>query len=410
MSTKVTQNSRITVPAVPYQSRALARTVGAGLRLLLTRLPVRARYPDASVVGGGDESSPLILAVRPDALALRLAHHPSIGLGEAYLAGDWAMGPGSDLADAMVPFATLLSQRVTPIFTVAKVFNRHSPFQRQNDPTGARENIADHYDLGNDLFEEFLDETMTYSSAIFDDARPWADQSLAEAQRRKIDAILDAADVGAGTRVLEIGTGWGELALRAAARGAKVTSLTLSTEQLALATERVAAGRWSDQVEIRLQDYRLVDGVYDAVVSVEMIEAVGAEFLPIYFQTIHDRLRPGGKAAIQAILTSDAQFELTKDGVSWISKYIFPGGLVPSVGAITRALPPGLTLVDDQRFGPHYAETLRRWRHTFNDGWPTISDAYGETFRRMWEFYLAYAETGFRTGILDVARLTFTRD
>ncbi len=409
MTTTVQQSSRVTVPPVPYRSRALARTVGRALRLLLARMPIRVRFPDSSVTGGGDPASPLLLAVRPDDLALRLAHHPSIGLGEAYMAGDWATARGSDLADAMVPFADLLTRRMTPLFTVAKVFDRHSPFQRRNDPTGARENIADHYDLGNDLFEAFLDETMTYSSALFDDTRPWAEQTLAEAQRRKIDAILDAAQVGPGTTVLEIGTGWGELALRAAARGATVTSLTLSTEQLALATERVEAAGLADRVDIRLQDYRHATGTYDAVVSVEMIEAVGAEFLPVYFQTIHDRLRPGGRAAIQAILTSDAHFDLTKDGVSWISRYIFPGGLVPSLAAITAALPAGLALSGDVRFGAHYAETLRRWRRTFTDAWPGLADSYGETFRRMWEFYLAYAETGFRSGILDVSRLTFTR-
>ena len=325
------------------------------------------------------------------------------------MAGDWEMARGSDLCDAMVPFATLLEKRMTPIFTVAKVFDRHNPFQRRNDPTGARENIADHYDLGNDLFEAFLDETMTYSSALFDDTRPWADQPLSEAQRRKVDAVLDAAGVGEGTRVLEIGTGWGELTLRAAARGAHVTSLTLSTEQLALAQQRVDKARLADQVDIRLQDYRLVDGTYDAVVSVEMIEAVGAEFLPSYFQTIHDRLAPGGRAAIQAILTSDTQYELTKGGVSWISRYIFPGGLVPSLGAISTALPHGLQLTHDRRFGPHYAETLRRWRRTFDDAWPALSESYGDVFRRMWDFYLAYAETGFRAGILDVAHLTFRR-
>ena len=408
-STTSTPPRAVTVPPVPYRSRALARSYGAGLRMLLRRMPVQVRYPSGVTIGGGDARSPLLLAVRPDALALRLAHHPSIGLGEAYMAGDWEMARGSDLCDAMVPFATLLEKRMTPIFTVAKVFDRHNPFQRRNDPTGARENIADHYDLGNDLFEAFLDETMTYSSALFDDTRPWADQPLSEAQRRKVDAVLDAAGVGEGTRVLEIGTGWGELTLRAAARGAHVTSLTLSTEQLALAQQRVDKARLADQVDILLQDYRLVDGTYDAVVSVEMIEAVGAEFLPSYFQTIHDRLAPGGRAAIQAILTSDTQYELTKGGVSWISRYIFPGGLVPSLGAISAALPHGLQLTHDRRFGPHYAETLRRWRRTFDDAWPALSESYGDVFRRMWDFYLAYAETGFRAGILDVAHLTFRR-
>ena len=162
-------------------------------------------------------------------------------------------------------------------------------------------------------------------------------------------------------------------------------------------------------MELRLQDYRDIEGTFDAVVSVEMIEAVGAEFLPVYMRTLRDRLAPGGRAAIQAILTSDTQYELTKGGVSWISRYIFPGGLVPSLGAITAATPEGLDLVADERFGRHYAETLRRWRRTFNAEWPQLQARYDDSFRRMWEFYLAYAETGFRTRILDVTRLTFTR-
>ena len=383
MPTTVDTVRSVNVPAPPYRSRLVSGAVGAGLKPLLRRVPVRVRYPDGTVVGGGGDASPLMLAVRPDALALRLAHHPSIGLGEAYMAGDWEMAPGSDLADAMVPFASILARRMTPIFTVAKVFDRHNPFQRRNDPSGARENISDHYDLGNDLFEEFLDETMTYSSALFDNGRPWAEQTMAEAQRRKTDAVLDAAGVGEGTRVLEIGTGWGELALRAAARGATVTSVTLSTEQLELAGRRIADAGLADRVELRLQDYRDIEGTFDAVVSVEMIEAVGAEFLPVYMRTLRDRLAPGGRAAIQAILTSDTQYELTKGGVSWISRYIFPGGLVPSLGAITAATPEGLDLVADERFGRHYAETLRRWRRTFNAEWPQLQARYDDSFRRM---------------------------
>ena len=183
MPTTVDTVRSVPVPAPPYRRRRVSGAVGAGLKPLLRRVPVRVRYPDGTVVGGGGDASPLMLAVRPDALALRLAHHPSIGLGEAYMAGDWEMAPGSDLADAMVPFASILARRMTPIFTVAKVFDRHNPFQRRNDPSGARENISDHYDLGNDLFEEFLDETMTYSSALFDNGRPWAEQTMTSASR-----------------------------------------------------------------------------------------------------------------------------------------------------------------------------------------------------------------------------------
>jgi cyclopropane-fatty-acyl-phospholipid synthase len=286
------------------------------------------------------------------------------------------------------------------------------PHRDRKTPTRARENIRAHYDLSNELFGTFLDPTMTYSSALFDPGRPLAEQDLEEAQRRKIDAVLDLARVTAGTRVLEIGTGWGALAVSAAKRGARVTTITLSQEQLDLARRRVHEAGVSGLVDLQLRDYRSVEGTYDAVVSVEMIEAVGEEFWPDYFRTLDRVLAPGGTIGLQAILMDHDRLLATRRSYGWIQKYIFPGGLIPSLRAIEETVTAhtGLRLAERVHFGRDYAETLRRWRTTFDARWPEARAlGFDETFRRMWELYLAYSEAGFASGYLDVAQLRLVR-
>ena len=254
---------------------------------------------------------------------------------------------------------------------------------------------------------------MSYSCAWFGDSKPIATASgLEEAQLRKIDGILDLAGVGAGTRLLEIGSGWGSLAIRAAQRGARVTTITLSREQARLARDRVEAAGLAGLVEVRVQDYREVEGQYDAIVSVEMIEAVGEAYWPAYFAALDRLLAPGGRVAIQAITMAHERFLATRRSFSWIQKYIFPGGIIPSLQAIDETLAAHTTLrVTRQReLGPHYARTLRLWRERFEDQWPHIhAQGFDETFRRMWEFYLAYSEAGFRSGYLGVSQLQLTR-
>jgi len=286
------------------------------------------------------------------------------------------------------------------------------PKHHDNTVEGARQNIHQHYDLSNELFKLFLDETMTYSSAVFFGEPAGAPEDLATAQRRKIDRLLDTTGVGEGTNVLEIGTGWGELALRAAARGANVTTLTISTEQAELARQRIAEAGLSDRVEVRLQDYREVDGTYDAVLSVEMIEAVGANHWNTYFETIDRVLAPGGRVGIQAILQDDYVVLATKDTYTWIRKYIFPGGQLASVAAIQRTLAArtSMRVAERYSFNRHYAETLHRWRVRFEEHADEVAAlGFDETFRRMWSLYLAYSEAGFRTGYLDVQQLTLTK-
>jgi cyclopropane-fatty-acyl-phospholipid synthase len=291
------------------------------------------------------------------------------------MAGDWTVGDGTDLGDLLTPFAARVAQLVPPyLLHFRRVVDRRVPRLRRNTPTGARENISAHYDLSNALFAAFLDPGLTYSSALFNHDVPLAAQGLEEAQSRKVERILDLADVGPGSRVLEVGFGWGTLAIAAARRGAKVTGITLSTEQLQLAQKRVAEAGLVDRIDLRLQDYRLVTGSYDAIVSVEMIEAVGEEYWPEYFRTLDQLLAPGGKVALQAILMDHDRMLATRNSYSWIQKYIFPGGLIPSRTAIDETVERHTTLAvdDEHRFGADYAETLRRWRRRFVANWQLV--------------------------------------
>ncbi len=392
---------------------ALARRI---LESVARRVPVDVLLPDGSSLVPDrqpDGQRPVLEIVRPAALFERLAHHPKIGIGEAYMAGDWRAAPGTDLAELLLPFAERMTSAIPPgLQRLRRVVDRSIPEWQRNSLTGSRKNIEAHYDLSNDLFTSFLDETLTYSSALFQMDQPWADQTLEEAQLRKVHAILDQAGVRRGMHVLEIGTGWGTLAIEAARRGARVTTLTLSQEQAALAAERVAAAGLGDLVEIRLQDYREVEGTFDAIVSVEMIEAVGEEYWPTYFETLDRHLAPGGAAAVQAILMSHDRYLETRRSFGWIQKHIFPGGLIPSLRAIadSAARHTDLRVQRVDAFGLHYAETLRRWRETFLERWPEINAlGFDETFRRKWEFYLAYCEAGFLAGYLDVAQIRLTR-
>ena len=304
------------------------------------RVPVRVTYPDGRVLGGGSETSSEFQVLRPHAFFARLGRDAKVGFGEAYMAGDWRSGPGTDLADLLTPFAARLASLVpAPLQRLRAFADKRIPRGYENTPDGARSNIAAHYDLSNDLFASFLDPTMTYSSAWFDDSEPVQTATrLEEAQLRKIDGILDLAGVRSGTRLLEIGTGWGALAVRAAQRGARVTTVTLSREQLGLACERAGAAGVSDRVEVRLQDYREVEGEYDAIVSVEMIEAVGEAYWADYFATLDRLLAPGGKVSIQTITMAHDRVLATRRSFSWIQKYIFPGGIIPSLQSIDDTL------------------------------------------------------------------------
>jgi len=386
------------VPRSPLRALAAERL----FRLVVRRLPVRVCLPGGERLGAGGPDAPVMRIERPVAFFHRLGVDAKIGFGESYMAGDWS---SPDLADLLTPFASRMATLVPPpLQTLRRWVDARQPRAERNTENGARQNIHRHYDLSNDLFAQFLDETMTYSAAWFDDLDAGGD-GLAQAQRRKIDAILDLAGVHSGTWLLEIGTGWGELALRAARRGAFVTTLTISTEQRDLALRRIADAGLSDRVRVLLCDYRQAQGRFDAVVSVEMIEAVGTQYWPAYFRAIDRLLVPGGRVGLQAITMPHDRMLATRHSYTWIHKYIFPGGQVPSVPAIeqTVAEHTGLRIDARRELAAHYAHTLRLWQVRFRRNWPAITElGFDETFRRMWEFYLAYAEAGFRGNYLNV--------
>ncbi len=408
-----TTASSALLPAPPsYGVRArIAREV---VKRILRGVPVTARLATGELYGAPlHQDRPVLSVDRPDAFFARLARSPMIGLGESYMAREWSVEEGSDLADALAPFAERLTDLIKPAFYKL----RHTVLPRGLNPAntveGSKKNIEAHYDLSNDMFETFLDPSLSYSSALFEslETPPTLDQ-LEHAQLRKVDAILDAANVEAGSRVLEIGTGWGTLAIRAAERGAHVTTVTLSGEQAALAQARVDAAGVADLVEIAVRDYRDQDGEFDAVVSVEMIEAVGEEYWPTYFAKIESLLAPGGVATIQAILIAHHRMVATRDTYTWIHKYIFPGGMLPSTDAIHEVLRKHtrMHVTNIAPMGQHYAHTLRLWREQFVQHWDQVLGlGFDDRFCRMWEFYLAYCEAGFRTGYLDVAQVRITR-
>ena len=415
-----------TVPS-SLKARVAGRAADAIFKAAVRRLPLEVRYPDGTVLGkaalgkavvetgaSGEASAgaayPVMTINRPEAFATRLGDGGLIGLGESFMAGDW---DADDLTAVMEVFASRVGTLVPePLQKLRGLYLPRQPRRERNTEKNTRSNISRHYDLSNELFASFLDSTMTYSSALFpesgDALRTVAWDGLAAAQQAKIDRLLDKAGVREGSRVLEIGTGWGELALRAAARGATVYSVTLSSEQQELARRRVADAGYADAVTIELKDYRAVEGEYDAVVSVEMIEAVGFEYWATYFQTIERVLAPGGKVAIQAITIAHDRLMATRTSYTWVHKYIFPGGVIPSVRAIEdiTAKQTGLRVRERLAMGEHYAQTLRLWEERFMAREDEVrAMGFDAVFQRMWLFYLCYSRAGFETGYLDVQQI-----
>jgi cyclopropane-fatty-acyl-phospholipid synthase len=394
------------IPSGP-RARVSAAIAGKLLRTICRRLEVQLVGPDELPLPG----LPAIVVHDEEEFLRRVGADGLIGLGEAYLTGAW---DSPDVALLVTTLAAQVDQLVPKwMQRLRRVHVRREPRRHRNTVSQSRSNISHHYDLSNDLFALFLDATLSYSSALFEvvDGRLLGD--LETAQHRKIDRLLDQADVGPGTRLLEIGTGWGELALRAASRGATVRTVTLSQEQLELAQSRVAAAGLSDRVSIELLDYRQLEGQYDAVVSVEMIEAVGDEYWSTYFRTVDDLLVPGGRFALQAITMPHQRMLDTRDDFTWIKKYIFPGGLLPSVEAIEEITRSETLLRQTDRLsmGAHYAETLRRWDQRFCESVDEVRAlGFDPTFLRMWHFYLAYCQGGFAGGYTDVQQMTFVKE
>lgn len=369
---------------------------------------IEARLPDGTRrLLGGRAAGPLaIVRVQRWRALRRLALGGSVGWYEAWADGDWT-------SRDPVPLFDLFMRNRVPLGTaaraqgIAKLAQRALHALRRNDRRGARRNIAAHYDLGNDFYREWLDSGLTYSSAIF--AAP--DDTLEAAQARKLAAILARTGAGPGDTLLEIGCGWGSFAVMAARAGVRVTALTLSQEQKAYAEARLAAAG-IDGATIALTDYRDATGTYDAVASIEMVEAVGQEYWPAYLDAIAARLRPGGRAAIQYIAIDDAIFDAYAGGVDFIQRYVFPGGMLlsePRFRALAQAR--GLAWTDRTGFALDYAETLRRWRERLDQAVAEgrIPARYDARFLALWRYYLMYCEGGFRGGGIDVAQVTLVR-
>jgi cyclopropane-fatty-acyl-phospholipid synthase len=403
-------------PDVAVAAGSAARAAVA--RALFTRavaaLPIMVRFPDGRLLGAGGTGAPVMVVNQPRDFFRRVGDSGLIGFGESYMAGDWDC---ADLTGLLTVFAAHVGGLIPPrLQRMRPLAVRRPPSGDRQTRDGARRNIGRHYDLPGELFALFLDETMTYSSALFaaqPDGTPLAaDHLLAGAQRRKTDALLDRAGAGPGLRLLEVRTGWGELAIRAAQRGATVVTVTLSREQQALAARRAADAGLAGRVRVELRDYREIEGTFDAICSWEMVEAVGERYWDDYFTALDQHLAPGGRIGLQTITMPNDRMLATRRTYTWIQKYIFPGGLLPSLTAIQNSLESQtrLRITDRADFGPHYAETLRTWRDRFQASAGEVTRlGFDEVFTRMWTFYLCYSEAGFRSGYIGVSQLTLTR-
>jgi cyclopropane-fatty-acyl-phospholipid synthase len=329
----------------------------------------------------------------------RLALEGDIGFALSYVDGDWST---PDLAALIQLAAVNNKRRFKALMGLApfRLFFWLAHKARSNTRAGSRRNIKAHYDLGNDFYRLWLDDNMIYSSALYE--TPQA--TLEEAQERKLQCIVERLRLRQGDGVLELGCGWGALAARVAAAGARVTAVTLSPAQLERARAIAREQRLETRLDFRLEDYRDVDGCFDRIVSIEMIEAVGREYLPKYFDLIRRSLKPGGFCVLQAITIAEERFANYCRRPDFIQRYIFPGGFLPTKTLLRETLErAGLRLASIESFGDSYALTLREWRRRFADAWPEIEKlGFPASFRRLWEYYLCYCEAGFRSGFIDV--------
>jgi cyclopropane-fatty-acyl-phospholipid synthase len=377
------------------------------LRRIAPHVYVQVILPNGEKLGPAKPNLPT-MTIHDENFFVRLGNDLKIGLGESFMANEWSASP--DLAEVLTPYAEKLLHIVPAWMRKFRKFvEPFQPKHEENNPEGSKSNISRHYDLSNELFALFLDETMSYSSANFG-----SDQvifaNLAKAQIRKIEGVLDYAGVKAGMHILEIGSGWGQLAIQAALRGAKVNTITLSKEQKALADERIARAGLSNLIHVEIRDYRDLNQMYDAVVSVEMIEAVGEKYWPTYFGEIAKHLKPGGRFGLQAITMPHDRLLASKHAYTWIHKYIFPGGIIPSREVIDEFTRKEMRLVDSRAMGIDYANTLKLWRERFMANRAKVAAlGFDEEFERMWQYYLAYSEAGFRAGHLNVWQLGFVK-
>ena len=378
---------------------ALARRMVLGALGGLSRghLQIEERFESCGTLAFGDPNSQwrANISVKHPGFYRQVLMSGSIGAAEAYIQGHWDSEDVTAVVRLFAANLPLLDAIEAKFGWITRPLNRLGHLFNRNTAEGSKRNILAHYDLGNAMYQQFLDKEMLYSSAIYPDEQA----TLAQAQIHKMQTICERLDLQPGQTLLEIGTGWGALAIYAAKHfGVKVTTTTISDAQYEYAKERIEAEGLSDSITLLRQDYRLLEGCYDRLVSIEMIEAVGHEYLPGFFAKLNSLLKPDGCMLLQAITIADQRYDSYRKGVDFIQKYIFPGGCLPSVSEMTRQLSNQSDMVlwslDD--IGADYAKTLQHWRENFELALPQIRElGYGEDFIRMWRFYLSYCEGGF---------------
>ncbi len=383
---------------VQFMLRMLSRLEHGSLNLIC---------PDGKVLNFGHQEPVITLSLSSWEPFLAAIRSGDIGFAESYLKGEWQTDDLAKLIELFIHNRNALESAIygswwgSLLYRIKHLFNR-------NSRSGSRRNIHAHYDIGNRFYTLWLDDSMTYSSALF--AQP--EFTLKQAQHAKYERILTETGVRTGDTLLEIGCGWGGFAELAASKGVHVTGLTLSTEQLAFAQKRLLAAGVGEHTELRLQDYRDADGQFDAIASIEMFEAVGEDYWDSYFNCIAQRLKTGGRACIQTITIDDSLFERYRKGTDFIQQYIFPGGMLPSPTVFkAHAQRHGLSVVNEFAFGLDYARTLSLWDQAFCANLDAVKEqGFDERFIRTWKFYLAYCEAGFRAGSIDLFQFTLQKN
>ena len=383
-------------PSARFTERALRKALGIlECGELIVEIPGGGRV----VFRGAAPGPQAHLVVHRWRFLARLGSDWDIGFAESYMAGEWS-------SPDLIALLTLACRNQSVVdrlgfFRTPRLWLKLRHALNRNTRRGSRRNIAAHYDLGNAFYKHWLDASMTYSAGLFSNKA----KTLEAAQEAKIDQVIELLEPRDGARILEIGCGWGGLAERLLKKTCcTLAGITLSTEQLEYGRHRIARHIASGRCDLRLQDYRDVNGLFDRIVSIEMLEAVGEAYWSTYFKKLRGCLRPGGIAVLQVITIAEDRFECYRRRPDFIQKYIFPGGMLPTKQIIERqASQAGLKVVTRQFFGDSYARTLEHWHARFQAAWPTIKTMeFDERFRRMWEYYLAYCQAGFDTRALDV--------
>ena len=410
-------SSTLTAPAVLTPSnqdhllRGLPALVRKGLRRVssLSAGTLDVTFPDGRTlrIPGAEPGPHGHLVIHDYRFLRRVLSAADMGVAESYIAGEWSSPDVTGFLELFCINEHLMDGALVAQ-PLVRSFLRLRHWLNENTRRRARRNISAHYDLGNDFYSHWLDSTMTYSSGLF----PTGDEDLPAAQNEKYRHLAEKTGVESGHHVLEIGCGWGGFAEFAAKEiGCRVTGLTISREQHDFARRRIFEAGLAEKVEIRMQDYRDERGLYDRIASIEMFEAVGEKYWPVYFRTLFDRLKSGGAAGIQVITIQDRLFDRYRTTPDFIQRYVFPGGMLPCPSALDReSTAAGLKRVDERVFGRDYARTLALWRDRFWENWPKLEPMGFDTrFKRLWEYYLHYCEAGFRAGNIDVRQIVYAR-